>query len=369
MQRHDAAVPTGKGAPQGWGTPRNQAIVALVLMTAIWGTSFPMMKCLNLQIDQHFGIPVDQGSNEFRATAAAWIIALRCTLSGLLFVGCFPGVMRRVRGPHLIAGASIGLFFFLGLMLQIVGLGTIPASRSGFLTSLTVVMIPLFTTLLGRRIPPATVLCSCLVAMLGVATLTNLVDLTDSGMEIRSDALAGLKEGGWTVGDWLTIFGAVFFSGQIMLVDWFGKRYESIAFTPSMFGMMALCGWITWGLLLNFAHAEGSLYAANFASWIRLGWQPEFGGLVVALAVFPSLLAFTLMNKYQPRISATQAGIIYTLEPVFASTFAMFMPAILSTLCRVDYPNETFTVSLLAGGLLVLTANVLALWPTRAKQL
>ena len=69
------------------------------------------------------------------------------------------------------------------------------------------------------------------------------------------------------------------------------------------------------------------------------------------------------MNKYQPALSAVQAAVIYTLEPVFASLWAMFIPALLSIACYVTYENEKFSLTLLIGGSLVIAANALALWP------
>jgi len=329
-------------------------------MTAIWGTSFPMMKSLNLQIDQHFGESVQIASIGFRTAAAAWMIALRFSFALILFLICFPRTTGRVRWPHIGAGAAIGFMFAVGLVLQVIGLATIPASRSGFLTSLTVVFVPMLSTILRWRLPNATVLGAGAIAMVGVSVLTGLVNLEGGGVVIADDAL-----GGWTFGDSLTIFGAVFFAFQIVLVDWFGKKYESTEFTPSMFATTAMFAWILLYVLQFVGPEDGDSLAIG--RWVQLGLKPTFWGLVVVLAVFPTMVAFVLMNKYQPAISAVQAGVIYTLEPVFASAFAMFLPAILSTLCMVSYSNESFTMPLIVGGSLVAAANVLALWPIRSS--
>jgi len=331
-------------------------------MTAIWGTSFPMMRCLNLQIDKHFEQSSDLAAIEFRTAAATWMIALRFSLALVLFLVCFPKVTRRVRLPHFLAGLSIGFLFFVGLVLQVIGLATIPASRSGFLTSLVVVIIPLISTIFYRRFPPAILLIAGAIAMVGVSILTGLIDIGAGSVSLVDGALSR-----WTTGDSLTLLGAFFFSVHIILIDWFGKTYSSLEFTPSMFASIAVCGWIVFGGMLAWESPQNRF--GDFDQWTTLGSQSNFWGLIVALATLPSLVAFAIMNKFQPTVSAVQAAIIYTLEPVFASFFAMFLPAILSAICFVNYANETFTAPLAIGGGLVIFANVLAVRPARVPVL
>ncbi|MGB7324909.1 MAG: DMT family transporter [Rubripirellula sp.] len=329
----------------------------LIITNAIWGATFPMMKGLNFQVDSHFGVTDVTASGWLRCSAAAWMISIRFGLALAMFVVFFRGVMRRVGWPHVISGATMGVFFFFGLLVQVIGLGTISASRSGFLTSLAVVFTPLFSTILRRRLPRGTVMAGVVFALAGVSVLTEMVVIGDGSVRVASDALQR-----WTWGDSLTIVGACFFSCHILLVDVLGKRYESIAFTPGMFAMATVLGAVTFGLL------KTSVPEIPIGqSWTGLAVQPQFFGLIAALGLFPSLLAFAWMNKYQPYLSAVQAAVIYTSEPFFASTWAMFLPGILAVLCSVPYVNESFSSPLLVGGVLILTANVLALWPQKSS--
>jgi drug/metabolite transporter (DMT)-like permease len=73
------------------------------------------------------------------------------------------------------------------------------------------------------------------------------------------------------------------------------------------------------------------------------------------------------MNKFQPAITAAQAAVIYSLEPVFASTWALFLPGMLSLASGIEYLNEQVTWGLLSGGVLILLANVVALYPDRGS--
>jgi len=69
------------------------------------------------------------------------------------------------------------------------------------------------------------------------------------------------------------------------------------------------------------------------------------------------------MNRFQPTVTPSEAGIIYATEPAFTSVFALFLPAILSELIGISYPNESLDARLVIGGGLVIVANVvLAVW-------
>src|SRR4029078_11811993 len=85
-------------------------------------------------------------------------------------------------------------------------------------------------------------------------------------------------------------------------------------------------------------------------------------GVVVLSApiiLFGTVIAFVFMNKWQRFVPATEAAIIYGAEPVFASILALFLPEIISKFADIRYANERVTWQLLAGGGLVVGANVL----------
>jgi drug/metabolite transporter (DMT)-like permease len=94
---------------------------------------------------------------------------------------------------------------------------------------------------------------------------------------------------------------------------------------------------------------------ALLAPWRSIPWL----GMTLGLTVFCSMGAFWLMSRWQPYITATEAGLIYCLEPVFASILALFLPAFLATQGHIVYANERLTMSLLVGGGLITLANVL----------
>jgi drug/metabolite transporter (DMT)-like permease len=65
------------------------------------------------------------------------------------------------------------------------------------------------------------------------------------------------------------------------------------------------------------------------------------------------------MNTWQRFVSATEAGLIYCLEPVIATLLASFLPGWISRWAGIDYPDETLRWGLLAGGALIIAAAIL----------
>jgi len=332
------------------------AVLLLVFVNILWGLSFPITKTINLQVDRHFGVTAEASSSALRLTAAAWLILLRFTSAFLIFALVFPKILRRAKAAEWWAGTQIGTFFYVGLILQIIALATIPASRSGFLTSLVAVFTPVLTAILLRVRPRLPVIFGVVVALFGVAVLTGLVVGSESGFAFAADAWQA-----WTPGDTLTTLGAIFFAGQIMLVDYHGKRLDAAALTPGMFVSTAAFALITF-LVVNSFIPETSP-----SGWLSLSFKPQFWLLILVLSVFSSVVAFNLMNTYQHYVSASQAGIIYTLEPVFASVAAMILPGLLSAAIGVDYANELLVMPMFIGGGLIIVANLISLWPAPMK--
>ena len=65
-----------------------------------------------------------------------------------------------------------------------------------------------------------------------------------------------------------------------------------------------------------------------------------------------------LMNKWQRHVTATEAGLIYCVEPVFASCFSLFLPGWFSSWAHIHYTDEHLTQRLLIGGGLITAANI-----------
>jgi len=86
---------------------------------------------------------------------------------------------------------------------------------------------------------------------------------------------------------------------------------------------------------------------------------PALWELMIALVLFCTVINFFIMNEWQRCVSATEAGLIYCIEPVIATLLSAFLPGWISRLAGITYPNETLTWTLFAGGALIIVATIL----------
>jgi drug/metabolite transporter (DMT)-like permease len=146
-----------------------------------------------------------------------------------------------------------------------------------------------------------------------------------------------------------TLISSLFFMGQILTLErrvFAENRPERITFV--MFSVEAL---VFWCLV--------PITAPNPAALLVPWASPVWLTFTLLLTVLCTYGAFSLMNAWQPKITATEAGLIYCIEPIFGSLMALFLPAVFSCLAGIEYPNENATWTLLVGGGLITLANVL----------
>jgi len=230
-------------------------------------------------------------------------------------------------------GLGIGIFSAVGMLFQNDGLQYTAASTSAFLTQFTAILIPLYLPVSLRRIPSVTVWISCALVLAGVAILGHF-----DWRQLRLGR-----------GELETLLASVFFVGQILWLD----RKE---FAPNRSGPITLIMFAVQAVLfggLAFA-------AAPHASDLLTPWSsPAWVGFVLALTAFCTLGSYGLMNAFQPKITPTEAGLIYCFEPIFGSLMALVLPGFFSLWAGIAYENETTTRNLLLGGGLITAANVL----------
>ncbi len=305
---------------------RTQALVMLLLANVFWGLSFPLIKAIQLT-----HAAVLPGSGTWFITA--YTLAPRFFLATVVMVLWQRRAIAGLTAKETKQGVAIGLFAAAGMLFQIDGMQFTSASTSAFLTQLYAIMIPVYLALRTRKSPPWTVWISSGLVLGGVAILGqfNWQTLAFGRGEIE------------------TLIGSCFFMGQILWLD----RSE---FAGNNVARVTLVMFVVEGLA--FAVLVGATVPA--ASALIVPWQsPAWLGFTLALTLFCTLGAFLLMNTWQPKITATEAGLIYCVEPIFASLTALFLPALFSVWAAIDYANERATANLLLGGGLITAANVL----------
>jgi drug/metabolite transporter (DMT)-like permease len=307
--------------------PRHaSAILMLVLANVFWGLSFPLIKAIAYE-HQHL-LP---GSSSWFITAC--MLVPRFVLAAAIMAMWQPGALRGASRLEIRQGVGLALFAVFGMIFQNDGLQYTSASTSAFLTQIYAILIPLWLAVRGRRLPPATVWISCALVLAGVAVLARFDwrDLHLGRGEIE------------------TLVSSLFFMGQILMLD----RPDFAANRP-----------VPVTLIMFIVEAVASLVlvavtASHLAQIPVLLVSIPWLGFTAALTVFCTVGAFTIMNTWQPRITATEAGLIYCLEPLAASCLALFLPGLFAQWAGIAYPNETMTTNLLVGGGLITAANLL----------
>jgi len=305
-------------------------MAAIVLAAAIllWSVSYPVMKALGLH--QANLVP---GVNGLFLAAAS--VVARFALAALILAVWRGRDFARFTRLELLQGAGLGFFGGIGILLQMDGVMRIPASTSAFLTQGYCVWVPLAVALHRRRWPSVTLALSCALVLAGVAVLSNLRP---------SDLRLGRGEAE-------TLAASILFAAQILWLErplFAGSRTAPV--TLVMFAVVTL-------LILPAVVFTGS----GAREWAAVFHSRAAAGLTVFLAVVCTLIPTLLMNRWQPRMPASLASLVYASEPLLTSVFALFVPARLSRLAAVNYPNETVGARLLLGGGLVLAANLLVI--------
>ena len=305
---------------------RRKALQMLLLCTAFWSLSFPVMKALTLH------------QEKILPEAGSWFISslcvmLRFLLAGIVLLLFSTAKIKTVTRLEIEQGLWLGLFVALGTCLQMDGLAYIPASTAAFLTQLYVVFIPLWLAVSHRRFPTMKILACSTLVLIGMALLVNLNPLA-----VRLGR-----------GELETVAASVMYTAQILCIE--NPKYA--ANRPQSFTTVMLLAMGVFTVPIVMATAPG------LQESIRIYSSVPAVGLLAILVLVCSIAPFLLMNRFQRDVQATEAGLVYCAEPVLTSLLALFLPAWLSQLAAVDYPNEHLTARLLAGGALVTAANVL----------
>jgi drug/metabolite transporter (DMT)-like permease len=311
-----------------------RAILFLVLTCALWGISFPVVKVLQLeQLSRH-----PEASGVF---LASWIQVARFGLAALILLPLIAHLPRPTR-LEVRQGLLLGLWGGLGMGIQTWGLGHTEASTSAFLTQAYCVLLPLIACLRSRRRPTLRIVGATILVILGGAILSG----------VRPDHLH------LGIGEQATLVSAVFFTIQILNLE--APKYNANRGRPVTL-MMSVGITLLW--------LPVAFYTAPSPSAVfTIGASLPAVLLVASLALFCSVGAYLIMNTWQRRVSATEAGLIYTTEPVFAAAYALVLPATLATMTATTYANEKLTTSLVIGGALILLANLWTHWKLPAHK-
>ncbi|HSI32616.1 MAG: DMT family transporter [Phycisphaerae bacterium] len=345
----------------------------LVVCCVLWGYSFPVMQIAAGAFERHM-LPERASAellgvrgvfNGVRFLLAAGVYALVVALGRRLgrarnepghSARALPEAPPRMLGAReLRAGVVVGTFFGAGMLLQVMGLVWTLPSVSAFLTSLAVVFAPVGQAAILKRRVGVVVWFAVTVAVIGVVMLS----WPKGGQEVAQHTLA-VRPPVAALGELLTVAAAVLFTAQILAVDHFGRSSaerdnaplfdaplaERIPPRPPVnsagMTLIMLTTTGTLSLITGLAVARTNVWTTT--AWRGVLADVTFWWSMGSLVVFCSVMALSLMNRYQPRVSAAVAAVVYCTEPVFGTAFSLAFGA------------EKLTLLTVLGGMAVLGA-------------
>nr|WP_113756720.1 DMT family transporter [Brevibacillus laterosporus] len=190
-----------------------------------------------------------------------------------------------------LSGGILGFWLFIGYAKQTVGLLYTSPSKAGFITGLSVVLVPLLSFVILKHKVKISALFGVCMAVIGLYLLT------------MNGTLA------LTFGDFLVLCCAVCFAMQIVLTGRYSPKFSTMPlviiqlFTVSFFSMS---------------------YSLLFEDWQTVFDPAIIGHPKVLWALFitaipATALAFLAQTAFQKDTSPTHVALIFALEPVFAA--------------------------------------------------
>nr|WP_320118090.1 DMT family transporter [uncultured Marinifilum sp.] len=273
-----------------------KTILLLLLGTIFWGMTFVFIK------------------DAVSLISVTNFLAYRFLLAALVLVFIFFKRLNRFNLDTLKYGAILAIPLMISFFAQTIGLQYTSASKGGFITGLSVVIVPLILAVIQRRLPSFNILIAVVLATMGLAFLT-----LGNGLSLN-------------IGDAWVLFSALFFATYIIMVTRCSGKSDAILLSITQFFIFGFLCFVYSGI-------KGELY---FPSEFKV-WQA-----IIFTALFATAFMYTVQNYYQKYISEITTSIVFSFEPLFAAITAYF------------YLNEALSEKIVIGGLLIFAGILFA---------
>lgn len=190
------------------------------------------------------------------------------------------------------AGIICGTLLCIASTLQTMGMIYTSPGKSGFITALYMVIIPIISLFMGKKPRPA-ILVSVLIAVLGLYLMC-----IDESLSIN-------------IGDVLTFICAFVFAFHILAIDKYSPKVDGVKLAATQF---FVCGFIN--LILMFMTEKPEIMPI-LSCWASIGYS----------GIMSCGVAYTLQIVGQKYTDPTSASILMSLESVFATLSTVILVA------------------------------------------
>ncbi|HDR3886324.1 TPA: DMT family transporter [Bacillus cereus] len=294
---------------KGWIAP-----LALLFVSFIWGATFVVVQ------------------NAMSFVGPFTFNAIRFLFAGiiLLFVQIIFSQKTSTQDikQSSLAGLIVGFFLCVGYLLQTFGLLYTTSSKAGFLTGLSIIMVPILSFIFLKQ--RATIFIA-----LGITVATTGLYLLTAGDSFQLN-----------IGDILVLGCAVAFAAHILVNGFFSKKISPLLLSTSQVLAVGIFS---------------SICAFLFEDWekslsVSLWTNHSFLFALFLTSLFATSIAFFIQTSAQKHTSPTRVAIIFAMEPVFAA------------LTGVLVANEQLSISAVIGCLCIFLGMIFVELPSKTKK-
>lgn len=249
---------------------KKQANLLLASVSMAWGTSYVFMK---LGIN---GLP------------PLTIVAMRCGIAFIFMAVIFFKKIAKVDRKTLKYSAVIGALLcgiFIGLLY---GVKSTTASAAGFLTSTTVIMVPVLQAFITHKLPSRKIVAGVIAVSSGLVLITG-------GNILNFD-----------FGALYCLLAALLYALHIIVTNRFAKEVDTLQLGIYQLGFSAL-----------YAIAGSFIFETPALPHTSVQWIAVLG-----LALICSAYGFVVQPVAQRYTTPESTGFLFSLEPIFSGIFA-----------------------------------------------
>ncbi len=277
-------------------------VIAIFTCCLVWGTTFVVVKDSSTLIDP------------FLLSGLRNLIAVIVLLIYILFTNKTKALLNK---KVLIYGSILGVLLAAIYIIQTVGLIFTTSNHSAFISCSAVIMVPIFLYFIGWQKFVLKQIFAIIVVSGGLILLTYQPGISKLNL-----------------GDILTFIAAIICALHLIFAGHFVRIVDFLSLIFYQFLVAAIVSFI--GLYIN----------SQFISSEPILFDPNSINNVLYLGLLGTLFCYFVTVWGQKRVSTIYTALIFSLEPIFASTTAYFV------LGEYFSKNEIIGASLIFIGLI-----------------
>lgn len=277
--------------------------ILLVITTIIWGSTFIITNILTQIVPPMF------------------YMGIRYLIGFIAFIP-FLGRLKKFTKKQFKIGFIAGTLCWASFAFQTVGIQLTTAIKSAFITGLTVIMIPIFLAFFYKKKVSKKIWISTFFALVGVSILSF------GGVEQPS------------IGDLLVLIYGVFYALYVIYLGIHLKEIDIIGISTIIVFTISLFSFVISFIFedMQYIFGEG---ASSIFTYQNLG-------IMLYMGLIATTISNLTQNYGQKHISPAKTAIIFSLEPLFATFFAVL-------------GKESLNLQIIIGAILIFTGIIISI--------